>query len=879
MPFLRTDIEQSIVARFADQVARHAHRTAVLTPYEQWSYAELDRQTDAIAAGIVDRIGQTDAPVALGLGQGARLVAAVVGVLKAGKCYVPIEPSDPLARRREILAASEPALFITDHATDRPVALNGHETGLLHDGAIPVWHLDAAPARSEAKAPNVLVDKFDPAYVFFTSGTTGRPKGVLDVHRNVLHNIYRYTNALGIGSSDRLTLIQSPSFSGTVSSLFCALLNGATLLPFDVRRGGFRRLAQWLRASRATIYHSVPSIFRGLVAAGGPFPDVRVVRLEGDGATREDFDLFRRAFSAQCVLAHGLGATETGLSCQFQATEATRWEGERMPIGHPLPDIELRIVDEHGVTRPDGAAGEIEVSSEFLAAGYWRDPALTATRFIDAGRGAARRFRTGDLGMRRADGRIYHLGRADEQFKINGQWVSTVEVEAALGSLGAFRDVLVMARRDGAGPARLVAYLVLAIGVEEDPSTWRAALFNRLPFHMIPSVFVVVESFPLTEHGKIDRGALPAPTLATRVPDGVARSQVERDMVAIWEETLEVRPIGIRDNFFVLGGDSLRAALVMSRIEARVGRAIAPTALLAAPTIERLVQQIEASARLGDAAEGADGAEGQAPLVVLRAHGAQAPLFFVDWPGAQGWQLGGLAHRLGDDQPCYVIASGGIPTPWPQGTTVEQLAAAVIRLIRVVQPTGDVRLVGHCYGGIIALEAAHQLHARSEAVSPLVMLGVGPKDFPTLIGPPALRISRRRQTLERWVRWRQAFQQRGVRASIRTLTGKLRRLGLSAAARVVPARHFDHPATTPFDVRAASEQAARSHRPTPHLGDVLCLLSEGLMRPMADAGPSCWSRLGARVTVHALPGEDTDLLVEPAVSETARLLRQALGRF
>ena len=879
-PFARSAIEQSLVARFEEQVARHGQRTAILTPDDEWSYGELDRRASAVAQTIVGRCGLGIEPVALCLDQGAPLVAAIVGVLKAGKFYLPLEPSDPVARRREIVKIAGAGLVLDDDFVAAAARAPRDASGAASAPLAPVG----------SDAPPVAIRPTDPAYLFFTSGTTGTPKGVVDCHRNVLHNVYRYTNALSIAPDDRLTVIQSASFSGTVSSMFCALLNGATLLPFDFRRHGFNRLAAWIKESRATIYHSVPSIFRGVVEAGGTFPNVRVVRLEGDAATRVDYQLFQTAFRHDCILAHGLGATETGLSCQFQVRADASWDGERLPVGRPLPDMDVRVIgpDHDGVEGsaplPNGTVGEIEIVSEFLATGYWRDPERTAARFVVVDGSTSRRaFRTGDLGIFDDAGCLQHRGRLNQEERINGQWISTPAIEAALRRLGFCRDVLVTTWSDGGG-ARLVAYVVLHAGARVDVPRWHAALADELPAFMIPTAFVALHAFPLGAHGKVDRRLLPAPGGRDDAPHIQPLSAAERDMVSCWERALGVTPIGTRDNFFELGGDSLQAALLVAQIERVFGRAVPPDALITAPTVEALLQSLDdAASRARESASIAStsGLFDRFPLVGYHVNGTRPPLFCIDAPACAGWEMAALAHRLSPDQPFYVVASGGATEPWPSNTTMQSLADAVIEMIRAIQPFGPVRLGGHCYGAVVATEVARRFRTRGDAVEVLALFDISPKDFPTLLPRDACHRYLREVSRRRRAAWRAQFTQDDWRPLARTIAAKVWSRARQTCGAWVDRMRGSRPPGQPTPEAAAiamREQVLRAYQAERHEGEVVVFLPDATAHTYTNDPVTCWSPLADRVVLHLIPGGEKTLFADPALAEIATRLQEHLAR-
>lgn len=433
--------------------------------------------------------------------------------------------------------------------------------------------------------PTVAPD--DPAYIYFTGGTTGASKGVVDTHRNVLHNIMRYTNTLYITADDRLTLLQAPAFSGAVSSTFAALLNGAATCPYDTRVSGVSGIAQWVRAVRATVYHSVPSIFEVVASDSGGFPDVRIIRLEGDQAWPRHAELFRSKFAADAVLVNGLGATECGLVRQFFMTKGTSLATASVPIGYPVEDMDVFVCDADRRRVPAGEAGEIGVSSRYLASGYWERPDLTAAAFENCAGSAGRAYFTGDVGRMSACGCVELLGRTDMSKKVRGHAVDLAAVKAALESLAGVREAVAVTTEDRPGDVRLVAYFVPDA---DAPSlaAMRRSLRDSLPGYMVPTGWIPVDAIPLTENGKVDLRALPGPwEVQPRRQDASESPQtpIEVEIARIWAQILSLEQVGRNDDFFELGGDSLSAAQVISRVAERFRVYISHEFLFRSPTV------------------------------------------------------------------------------------------------------------------------------------------------------------------------------------------------------------------------------------------------------------------------------------------------------
>ena len=412
----------------------------------------------------------------------------------------------------------------------------------------------------------------DLALLLYTSGSTGAPKGIVQSHRNVLHDTMHYTNRGRFTHEDRLLLISSVSFAASLRTIYTALLNGASLHPFDVNTEGFPRLAQWMREQAITIYRSVPTVFRyfaSTLTGTDQFPALRLLYLGGEPVSGTDVELYRRHFGRGCVLVNRLGSTETLTYRSCFIDHDTPIPDGPVPVGYPVPGKEVLIVDADGCPVPPGEAGEIVVRSRYLSPGFWRQPERTRAVFaLDPDDLDVRRYRTGDLGRLEADGCLFHLGRIDFEVKIRGHRVEMPGVETALRAVDGVRDAVVVAQRRGQHDS-LVAYIVPTTPRAPDVSTLRRVLAGQLPDYMVPATYVVLDALPLLPSGKVDRRALPEPT--TERPELAVslvapRNEVEAALAAIWAEVLGLDAIGVHDEFLDLGGDSLSASRIIARV-------------------------------------------------------------------------------------------------------------------------------------------------------------------------------------------------------------------------------------------------------------------------------------------------------------------------
>lgn len=867
-PFLKSEIEQSIPARFEQQVRRFPDRAAVWTKHQALSYRTLDRTANRVGNAIRERSLSPGEPVALLFDQGVPSTIAILGALKAGGVYVPLDGTAPHKQLEAQLGDADASLILHD-ASHAALArsLSARSRRTLHIGELG--------GRISDKRPEVQLGPDSLAYIFYTSGSTGRPKGVVDNHRNVLHNVLRYTNSLKISAGDKLTLVQHPAFSGSVSSLFCALLNGATTFPLDLRQHGLKALAALIVDQELTVYHSVPAIFQELLSIHASFKTLRVIRLEGDQVLPRHVDSFKHHFCPPCVLVNGLGATETGITRQFFLSPDTDLTGHTVPIGFPTEDMDTYIVDEAGSEVPAGQIGEIVIGSRYLALGYWRQPDRTRSALETRSRDDRyRTYRTGDLGRLHADGCLDFLGRSDFHVKLRGRWVDVAAVEDALNNLPNVAEAAVRPHENALGERRLIGYVVPTNGYLS-VSQIRRNLAESTPAELIPARFVFLDALPLDPNGKIARSALPAPQddrPALDTPFVPPRGRTETALARLFEQVLGVADIGIEDDFFDLGGDSLRALRLLGLIEAKFGITIPNSVLLQARTVAALSQLVESRPTFGN-------------LVLLRRGSRTPPVFLVHAHLGQVLHFSRLAHWLGNDRSIY-----GVQAETPGGTrvgaaTVESMARQYLAAIREVQPHGPFLLGGHCFGARVALEMAQQLTAQGERTALLILLDPDPpRGVPN---PLAYASAAHRQRIQRHLeqlrtgnmvtrlRYLGARSSRAIAHTAAWCRRRLTAAGIEIALKTgIPRRWLPFLLRTAF-AETVHQRAARSYHVRTYGGQVVLVGLRDGDATLKDY--DAWRHyLPGALEMHMVSAPPWRMLQEPHVREVARQIRPIL---
>jgi amino acid adenylation domain-containing protein len=585
--FEKETIEQSIADRFDAQVKKYPDHVAVKTRSYQWTYSQLNRTANQIAQTILRACPPGEQRIGLLFEHDAPMIAGILAMLKAGKTYVPLDPSFPAERLAYFLEDSQSTVVLTNR---RNIAV---AEGLTNRG-LQLINADEIDAEVSTDNPDLCISPDTLAYILYTSGSTGLPKGVVQNHRNVLHHIRTYTNSLHLNSDDKLTLFSSYGFDAAVMDIFGALLNGASLHPLDVKQENPPTLFRRVTEEKITVYHSTPSVYRYLTNALTGREDlakIRLVVLGGEEVHREDIDWFKKIFSPQAIFVNGLGPSESTMALQFFINHDTEITCNSVPVGYPVEDTEVFLLNKTG--KPGEVFGEIGIRSAHMALGYWRRPEMTQEAFLPDPHGSGKRiYRTGDLGRQFPDGSIAFAGRKDFQVKIRGVRIELGEIESVLVQHPAVLGAVAVVREDEAKDRRLVAYVVLEEKHPAAVTELREFLKKKLPGYMIPSAIMALDTFPLTANGKVDRQALPF--LDQSDASFVApRTSVEEVLAAIWAEILTLERVGIHDNFFDLGGHSLLTTQLVSRVQDAFRLNLPVRTVFENPTIERLASMIQ----------------------------------------------------------------------------------------------------------------------------------------------------------------------------------------------------------------------------------------------------------------------------------------------
>ncbi|HEX2189759.1 MAG TPA: amino acid adenylation domain-containing protein, partial [Longimicrobiaceae bacterium] len=632
---------------FSEQAARTPDAVAVSCGDDALTYRELDRRSRELAERLHGRGAGPESRVGLCVDRSTEMLLGVLGILRAGAAYVPLDPDYPPERLRFVLSDAGISLLVTRRGLADTLPPHRAEVVLVEGGTVDG---EGGPSPGPgAASPDAL------AYVIYTSGSTGTPRGVEVTHGGLSGLLSGLRDELAIGPGDVMPSLASFAFDIWAFEALLPLACGATvrMVPRE-RVVDVEALARELEG--ATAVHAVPALMRQLVAAvragRGTLPEIRHAFVGGDAVPPELLREMREAFPAAEVRVL-YGPTEATVLAAAHPVGAEGAPGAM--LGAPLPNVRLYVCDAHGEPLPPGVAGELRVGGAGVARGYLGRPELTAERFVPdpfAGVPGARAYRTGDRVRRRGDGALEFLGRTDAQVKVRGFRVEPGEVEAALAAVPGVREACVVAREDVPGDRRLVGYVVAEAGAAIAPAGVREALRERLPGHLVPSAVVVLDAFPLTPTGKVDRRALPAPGGGEGGPAG-PRTPTEEVLAGIWTELLGVERVGPRDGFFELGGHSLLATRLASRVRRVFGVELPVRAVFEASTLAAQAERVDAALRAGQGIE-------RPPLERVAREGEDAPLSFAQ---ERLWVLHRMDPGSGAYNMSFFLRLRGRPDP------------------------------------------------------------------------------------------------------------------------------------------------------------------------------------------------------------------------
>ncbi|HEU0301572.1 MAG TPA: amino acid adenylation domain-containing protein, partial [Longimicrobium sp.] len=817
---------------------------------QEVSYAELNRRANRVAHHLLARGIGAEARVGVLMERTPALVAAMLGVLKAGAAYVPLDPRNPAPRLGAMVHASGAAAVLVDRA---------HAGALDGVVEIAVESIPAAPGTEHDPAAAVHPESL--AYVLFTSGSTGGPKGVEASHGGVFAFLHVLRALLAPDERAPMLAVSSVGFDMSVAEIYGALCSGAPVVLVD----GPLAPVPPARPPRTAVM--VPSVAAARLAEDAMPPGLRTLLVGGEAVTPALARQLHEALPAVRIIDI-YGPTEATV---YATCEEVPRGAERVGIGAPVAGARAYVLDGRLRTHGIGEPGELWLAGAGLARGYAARPGLTAERFVPDpwGPPGARMYRTLDRARLRGDGKLEFLGRADGQVKVRGVRIEPGEVEAALRAHPAVREAAVAARGEGERRA-LAAWLTLDDGAAPPSSPeLRAFLQARLPEAMVPASFTRVDALPRTASGKLDRRALPSPAPADADDAGghvPPRTALEEAIASAWREVLRLPRVGVHDDFFALGGNSLVALRLLARIRQAVGAELPVAALLQGPTVERMARAVAERAR-----------EVRLPVVALQPEGTARPLFLVHAGGGHVACYAQLAALLAPDQPLYALQARGLDDGLQPLQGVEAMAAHYIEGMRRAQLRGPYRIGGWSYGGMVAFEMARRLHAAGEAVELLALLDTARPESRSDHRFPLDYAAVLRRILTDLFGWG------GTAAvtieALRTMEpeAQLQHAARKLGPRLLPQERLPEVAAL-TRVRLANHNALVDYVAQPYAGRITYFNTRASSRlPAAQESMRFWGRLAeGGFCVHEVSGNHGTLLQHPHVETVADALRRVM---
>lgn len=859
---------EPVTESFGRWVERTPQRPAVIQSGRELTYLQLHERASAISRCLGAAGCQPGETVAVLGPRSLGLIASIIAVMRIGGVLLLIDRTHPENRRNQLLAEGR-ARRVVEVCENGPTDIESAELA-----GLPVIRIEAADGSivhgvdDHAPLPQFRPGPDDPAYICFTSGSTGIPKGVLGSHRGLAHFITWEREEFGVGPADRVAQLSRLSFDVAMRDIFLPLTSGATLcLPPDQTRFDTSQILDWLESEVVSIIHVVPAVASASLANWSPAITLQHLRwtlFAGEPLTDHLVRRWREAFPESGEIANLYGPTETTLAKFCHRIPDPPSPGVQ-PVGRPLPHTQGLVLNRSGQLCGVGEPGEIVIRTPYRSLGYINRSGAQEGKFVANHHREDPDdllYRTGDGGRYRADGLLEIQGRLDDQVKIGGVRIEPGEIQSVILKHPDVSACIAAVKGEGEDDRRLVAYVIARPGESPSITSLRALVRRELPKHQHPAHFVLLEALPLLANGKVDRKALPEPGSDrpdTEDPYVAPRNEIELKLARIWEELLKIRPVGVHDDFFDLGGHSLLAVRLMSQIEKSIGRALPLATLFEGATIEKL------ALRLMDFSDDAS-----QPLVAIQPLGSGRPIFFVHPAGGNVLCYADLANRLGKERPFY-----GLQSPVAESAHVpariEEMAARYLESIVKVQPSGPYVLGGWSMGAIVAFEMAQQLVRRGQQIALLALL-----DHRTPQPGDADEVMDEISLMRRFFDGVAEFDA----SPLETMSATQRLdyfLQHAHRLRLIPPDVTDAQVRSYLQVYLGNLQALRRYSVRPYPGRITLLKTRSGI-PASDETLG-WGRFaGGGVEVLEVPGRHVEMVSEPHVGVLAQFLKECLAR-
>jgi amino acid adenylation domain-containing protein len=711
-PFTKEQLLDDFWGAVNQNIIQNGDKEFIVTRNKKITYKQADFQSNKISKQIRSYNNNSASGIGIFLNDPIQLVPCMMGILKSGNYIIPLDVAYPVTTILSMIKDTNIKIFLTNSQhIHRLSEMVGEESILLN--------LDDLDFSEEIFSQKINYQLDDIVQILFTSGSSGQPKGAIEDYRYLIRASYIKTSTFEYEHDDKLLLLSSFTFSSSHSAIFSALLVGFTLYFHNVKENGFNGLAEWIREKGINAIKAIPTTFRSLLTVFKPtdvFPSVNTIFLGGEKRLRSDMDAVYRFFPNANKIRLGYAGTEMFAVSTSIYTYNEIANLELLTCGLPFPDLQVLIWDENGNSVPRGTEGEIVIYGDSLARGYINNPVLTQQKFIkDLQNPPWQFYKTGDLGKLLDDGQLVHLGRIDNMVKIRGVRIELDNLENVILSYPGIIQVASRVLENDQGTKKLASYFVSEKGINIPISDLRKYLSDKLPLQQLPNYLVELPEMPLTYSGKVALDLLPLPnTVRPNLSNSFIppANNTEQKLVKIWEDNIGVTGIGVTDDFFELGGDSLIGVLVFVAVEESFGIELPVSTLLRIQTIRELAKVIEGT-KLDEHFE---------ILIPINPSGTKPPLFFVPGKGGYPTRIRHLASRIDKDTPVYALQDLETVGLSKNKRSIEETATIFLKEIERFFPQGPYVLVGESVGGKIAFEMAQQIAVKKDGYPLLFLL-------------------------------------------------------------------------------------------------------------------------------------------------------------